>query len=247
MHLGVYMRIISWNCDRAFNAKCDRFIGFSEEVRNADIYVIQECGNPISYNNLGKSIFACNYIWIENKNGRNGLGVFAKPGISLSLLHWSNPTKSLFVPVQVNNNLVLLAVWTHLPYSESFRDYYGANCEKFNDNMVIIGDFNSNTFYSDGKPNTIFESIVRTLEKKGFYSAYHYQTREQHCQETVATHYTKRSGKVRPVHIDHCFISKNIVENNEIYYKVLGENDKQRDYWLDTCQSDHIPLLLNIH
>lgn len=72
------MKIVTWNCNRQFRTK------FTEIVEeDADIYVIQECEDPLKSKNEEYLEFAGdNYFWTgENKN--MGLGIFAKSDVKL--------------------------------------------------------------------------------------------------------------------------------------------------------------------
>lgn len=58
------MKIVSWNCNGKFREK----INFVKEL-DADIYVIQECENPIFCSNNDYKNFTSNYFWTgKNKN-----------------------------------------------------------------------------------------------------------------------------------------------------------------------------------
>lgn len=67
------MKIISWNCNGAFRKKFDYI-----SILNADIYIIQECENPVESKDQKYQEWAANYIWIgDHKN--KGLAIFARP------------------------------------------------------------------------------------------------------------------------------------------------------------------------
>lgn len=58
------MKIVSWNCNGKFREK----FNFIKKL-DADIYVIQECENPIFCSNNDYKNFASNYFWTcKNKN-----------------------------------------------------------------------------------------------------------------------------------------------------------------------------------
>ena len=60
---GVEMKIVTWNCNGYFS---ERFPAILEE--NADIYVIQECENPLIIDSEKYNDFASNYYWVgENQ------------------------------------------------------------------------------------------------------------------------------------------------------------------------------------
>ena len=84
------MKIISWNCNRAFRNKFSII-----QKYDADIYVIQECENPKKYPKEF-SRFLTNYVWCgENEN--QGLAVFAKPNVKIEKNDWPvYPPSSFF-------------------------------------------------------------------------------------------------------------------------------------------------------
>ena len=144
------MRIVTWNCNGAFRKKFEHISDF-----NADIYIIQECENPIDAKDKKYQEWAENYIWIgDNKN--KGLAIFAKPEIKLAKLEWTNHfndhTVKHFLPCKVNADFNLLAVWTHKNSSPNFGyigqlwKYLQINKGQLN-TSIIAGDFNSNTIW----------------------------------------------------------------------------------------------------
>jgi exonuclease III len=100
------MKIVSWNCNGALRRKMQQL-----STLEADIYVIQECEDPKPspvqvYKDWGK-----NYLWI-GKNKRRGIGIFAKPDISLELMTIDSGRLEYFLPCLANKSFFLLAVWT---------------------------------------------------------------------------------------------------------------------------------------
>lgn len=53
------MKIITWNCNGAFRKKYEAI-----SALDADVYIIQECEDPIQTKDQGYKDFASNYIWI---------------------------------------------------------------------------------------------------------------------------------------------------------------------------------------
>lgn len=112
------MKILSWNCNGAVRRKYDTLEKF-----DADILVIQECENPLFSNDKNYIAFAENHVWVgENKN--RGLGIFAKPNISIEKLNWSNAYEDhevkKFLPVLINGKQKLVGVWTYYNNSPTF-------------------------------------------------------------------------------------------------------------------------------
>lgn len=142
------MKIVTWNCNGALRKKFEYILDF-----NADIYIIQECENPVESKHKKYQEWAGNYIWIGDSKNK-GLGIFAKQEIEIKKHNWSNQFKDHsvkhFLPCRINNDFDLLAVWTHRNNSPNFGyigqlwKYLQVNKSKLNTTM-IAGDFNSNS------------------------------------------------------------------------------------------------------
>ena len=234
------MKIASWNCNGAYRNKFHFLSGL-----NADIHVIQECENPKTSDVLEYKEYATNHIWYGSKRDINkGIGVFAKPEISLGELEWSNPHSSLFIPVNVNNTFILLAVWTTIDpyYIGEYIDYQNENIDRYNNDMIIIGDFNSGVKFDTKKGVNEERSHITTvkiLSALGLSSAYHVTKDEKQGSESLPTFYWHRKVEFYS-HIDYCYVNKDRI----ISFNVLGDTERSRDYWLQ--YSDHIPLILDI-
>src|SRR5690625_4788610 len=129
------MKIISWNCNGKFREK-HKII----QKLNADIYVIQECENPELTKNKEYQEFGKNYLWF-GKNKNKGLGIFASKDILLENNHWETHYLRNFISARINGSFNLLAVWTGKPYIEEYCVYQSIHIDKYNDEMIIIGDF----------------------------------------------------------------------------------------------------------
>lgn len=108
------MKIVTWNCNGAFRKKY-------QEIENlgADIYAIQECENPENAKGEYEN-WASSYIW-HGENKHKGLGIFAHNGIDIQRLNWQDNGLQLFLPVRINNQFNLVAVWTKRANSPTFR------------------------------------------------------------------------------------------------------------------------------
>ncbi len=165
------MRIVSWNCCGKFREKFTKLTEL-----DADIYVIQECENPETATHQEYKKFAENALW-QGYTPSRGLGVFPRSSLSVKQLGWENCLLRHFMPVAING-LTLLAVWACRPYIEEYAIYQAIHYDKFNSEMVVIGDLNSNKIW-DKKSARIpsgrsHSDVVSRLAQKGLRSAYHY-------------------------------------------------------------------------
>ncbi len=231
------MKIITWNCNGAFRKKFEYISDL-----NADIYIIQECENPIESKDDKYQEWAKNYIWIgDNKN--KGLAVFAKPEIRLEKLEWTNQYREHFVkhflPCKINEDFNLLAIWTHRNNSPNFGyigqlwKYLQINKDKLN-KSIILGDFNSNSKWDQWDRWWNHSDVVNELKELGIESFYHKFTSEPQGQETKPTLYFQRKLE-RPYHIDYIFGTQNFTER--IIQIEIGKFDK----WIGI--SDHMPII----
>ncbi len=234
------MKIVTWNCNGAFRKKFENI-----SALNADVYVIQECENPIESKDKKYQEWAVNHIWIgDNKN--KGLAVFAKPEIRLERLEWTNQFRDHlvkhFLPCKINEEFNLLAVWTHRNNSPNFGyigqlwKYIQINKDKLNDS-IIVGDFNSNTIWDEWDRWWNHSDVVNELEQLGIESFYHKFKREPQGKETKATLYFQRK-LTRPYHIDYIFGSQKFIN------RIINIEVGQFDNWI--VFSDHMPIISEI-
>jgi len=220
------VKIVSWNCNGKFREKFQHIQHF-----NADICIIQECENPEKYPNTDYSLFAKNCMWIgENEN--KGLGVFAKENVIIENKNWKSFCLRHFLPVRVNNEFDLLAVWACKPYIEEFYVYQSINFDKFSSDMLIIGDFNSNAMWDKKHETRTHTAVVDKLSSLGLVSIYHAHNNEFHGAETQKTFFLYRHQD-KGYYIDYAFASMSTVTKFEI---------ADCNEWLKF--SDHLPIVL---
>lgn len=86
-------------------------------------------------------------IWEKGAN-RKGVLVFAKPDVKLEKMEWDSFGMRVFIPIMINDSFPLIAVWTTKPaYIEEFYIWQLVNSGRINEDVVIIGDFNSNAVW----------------------------------------------------------------------------------------------------
>ena len=231
------MKIVTWNSNGYFS---ERFPAILEE--DADIYVIQECENPLIIDSEEYTDFASNYFWV-GENQYYGLGIFAKDKVKLELMDLDAKGLRYFIPVNVNDDFNLLGVWTNpdmdgtktIYYPKEITKYYEEHKDSgfFNEDMIICGDFNCDVRLKGTHAKNVYE-VIEKLSECGLVDIYHHLTNEKEGEETKPTFYMYRHLD-KPYHLDHIFSSSDKVKDLEI-----GDADK----WLQL--SDHVPLIFKI-
>jgi len=231
------LKIVTWNCNGGFRKKFEKIFEL-----DADIYVIQECEDPIRANHPNFQSWAKNHLWIgESKN--KGLGIFVKEGIKLELLDWSDKyldhTVKYFLPCRINRSFNLLGVWTHrnnspnFGYIGQFWKYFKINGESMKDSF-IVGDFNSNVIWDEWDRWWNHSDVVRELGHIGLESLYHKFHGEHQGKESIPTLYFRKS-KAQFYHIDYIFGPNNLLPSLSKF-----EIGKHED-WL--YFSNHMPIV----
>lgn len=231
------LKIVSWNCNGKFREKFKEII---EE--DADIYVIQECEDPEQSTDEEYREFAGeNYFWTGNLHYK-GLGIFAKEDITLEEIE-TNGEFEYFIPLRVNDSFNLLGLWAMgknkekglNPYVEMIIDFFDANEELFDENLVMCGDFNSSVVFNDHHPKAKNHTVLNeNLESKNLFSVYHAQSGDEQGNEKAMTFYLTRHLN-KPFHLDFVYAGDNVVKEFDIldHYK-----------WITV--SDHLPLVFKI-
>lgn len=222
-------KIVSWNCNGKFREK---FKEITEE--DADIYVIQECENPAeSIDEDYREFAGDNYIWTGHLHYK-GLGIFAKEDIELEKIEYDGVFEH-FIFVRVNDSFNLLGVWAMPKYVEMIHDFFDANEELFDENMVMCGDFNSSVVFNYHHPKAKNHTeLNRKLESKNLKSVYHDLTGDEQGSEKSMTFYQARHLN-NPFHLDFLYAGENMVKEFEIL-----------DHYKWITLSDHLPLVFKI-
>ena len=233
------MKIITWNCNMAFRKKAEHILAYKP-----DILIIPECEHPDKLK-LSIGIPApTDTLWFGN-NQNKGLGIFSYGDFRFKLMDSHNPDLKLIVPVVVTGGryeFTLYAIWAYNPYDKDGRyveqvwkaihhyDQYLSN-----EQVILVGDFNSNTIWDKKHRAANHSNVVKRLEEMGIYSSYHLHHRQTQGQEIHPTLYMYRH-KDKPYHIDYCFVSAGLI--NRIKSVEIGEYD----FW--TRHSDHVPVIV---
>lgn len=230
------MKITSWNCNLRLRGKYEKLIKFDERQAVSDIYVIMECENPETTNDIKYKQLLSNGFW-KGANDNKGLAVFSpNPNIKLELLDWPGNECKYFLPIRVNDSFTLVGVWSCNPYCKMFYEYLDSVYDYIEDDVLFIGDFNSNVRFdkASGKSAKTWRNCVTRINAKGLVDVYNYLNKEEEGQETTPTFFMYRHLN-NPYHIDHCLANPNIIST----MKVLVN-----PYWL--TESDHLPLVVEV-
>jgi exonuclease III len=236
------MTIITWNCNMAFRKKAAAILPFQP-----DILIVPECEHP------DKLIFPAgvakptDILWF-GKNQHKGLGIFSYSDFRFSVHDNHNPALQLIVPIAATNgrmNLNLLAIWANNPtdpdgqYVEQVWKALQHYDSLLRDtNTILAGDFNSNTIWDKKRRESNHSNVVKRLEEKGIFSAYHLFHQQIQGQEAHPTLYLYRH-QTRPYHIDYCFVSADLAP--KIQSVIIGDYD----FWMR--YSDHVPVIVRIN
>lgn len=187
------MKILTWNCNGAFRKK----IELLKEI-DADIYIIQECESEEKSQGTYDS-WLPNRIW-KGHNKNKGLGVFAKEQFKLEQLYWEDSNLELFLPLKINDDFQLLAVWTKYANSPTFQ-YIGQlwkylqlhNTAIATKATIICGDLNSNAQWDVWDRWWNHSDVVNQLKTMNIHSLYHELTNEEQGKEKNSTFFMNRN------------------------------------------------------
>lgn len=223
------IKIVSWNCNGKFREKFNEII---EE--DADIYVIQECEDPSQSTEEEYREFAGeNYFWTGHLHYK-GLGIFAKEDVKLEKIEINGEFEH-FIALRVNDSFNLLGVWAMPKYVEMIHDFFDANEDLFDENLVMCGDFNSSEVFNYHHPKAKNHTeLNKKLEGKGLVSVYHDTTGDEQGNENEMTFYQARHLN-NQFHLDFVYAAENVVKEFEIL-----------DHYRWVTVSDHLPLVFKI-
>lgn len=187
------MKILTWNCNGAFRKK----IELLKEI-DADIYIIQECESEEKSQRTYDS-WLPNRIW-KGHNKNKGLGVFAKEQFKLEQLYWEDSNLELFLPLKINDDFQLLAVWTKYANSPTFQ-YIGQlwkylqlhNTAIATKATIICGDLNSHAQWDVWDRWWNHSDVVNQLKTMNIHSLYHELTNEEQGKEKNSTFFMNRN------------------------------------------------------
>ena len=208
---------------------------------NPDLVIIPECEHPDRLKNLANPT---DIIW-QGENINKGLGIFSYNDYRIKLLEIHDPTVRNILPISVTKgsiNFNLLAVWAYNPLDRDYN-YIGQVWKAINlyemllknQDVIIVGDFNSNVFWDKLKRKTNHSMVVQKLAELNIFSTYHIlesleQGKERHPTFFMYHHEDK------PYHIDYCFASSGFLKNLQSFE--IGAYQEWHKY------SDHSPIIV---
>ena len=151
----------------------------------------------------------------------------------------------MIIPITVSNgqfDFTLFAIWANNPKDPDGQyvtqvwkaiNYYETLIT--NNQTILIGDFNSNTIWDKPRREGNHSTVVKRLEDKGIYSAYHTYFNQMQGSEQHPTLYMYRR-KEHPYHIDYCFASAQMIAH--LKSVEVGEYEFWKNY------SDHVPVIV---
>ena len=231
------MILVSWNCGGALRNK---FSALQDLL--PDVSIVQECEDPSRSTSDAYKEWAGNYLWVgANKN--RGLGVFAKPHISIEPVALKSDGLETFLPCRLQHSILLVGVWTRQTDSYDFR-YIGQLWKYLqlhktllgSTRSVVIGDLNSNVIWDRRHSVSNHSDVVRELAKIGLESAYHKVRSVPQGDEPDPTFFLQRNLK-KPYHIDYAFLPAAWMLSCTVE---IGDSANWLEY------SDHMPLRVKI-
>lgn len=230
------MKIISWNCKKYYSSKAKLIL-----MDNPDIVIVAECENPELFKYENDFIRPTDSVWFSDPEADRGIGVFSYSDYKLKLLDIHNVNHKYILPVAVTNkdfNFILFAVWTYEPYLKQLWNAIKYYDNLLKGNVIIAGDFNSNSKWDKNHKVDSHSDLVKHLESKNIFSLYHTFKKEKQGEETLPTfHWYHHENK--PFHIDYCFASFNFM--NRLQNIEIGHFKDWSKY------SDHMPLTITFN
>ncbi len=237
------MKIIEWNCQGAFRNKNEQIFSL-----NPDILIVAECENEekLKFGTLTPE--PNDFLWYGD-NSNKGIAVFSYSDYKFELMKEFNPDFKYILPIRVTgrqSSFILFAVWTVPNEDNKEAKYIGQVCLAIdyysnffqNDDIILIGDFNSNEILDRRNKIGTHMDVVNKLKEMKVTSLYHDKTGLKHGSEESPTFFLQRN-KLKPFHLDYCFVSEKFLDNNFSF--TIGDVDD----WISI--SDHLPIVVDIH
>lgn len=222
------MKIISYNINLFNQQKIERILQY-----DADIYIIPEiaCSSRVTLPE------GYHMEWTGDIPHK-GLGIIWKSSVKVEIPTWFNPEHRYFLPLMVENKLII-AAWPTTTKHNSPMKYPEIAMKAFQEYApyikqfptIITGDMNCYKGQSGETKQYSIQAICDFLRNMNLISAYHDMKGETLGNESCATYY-HQFKETQPFFIDYTFSSIPL----KSYH--LGEWDKDL--------SDHVPQIIEI-
>ncbi|NPV54927.1 MAG: endonuclease/exonuclease/phosphatase family protein [Firmicutes bacterium] len=232
------MRVITWNCNRAFRKKSKRIVDL-----NPHIVVVPECENPGMTRDGDWISDFDGWRWFGDNN-HQGVGVFVRRKVKIAECSWFDPEIRYIRPFHVDYQgfeFNMIAVWANNTKSPTFQ--YIGQVWKFlqafekeitANQSLFLGDFNSHIQWDVPDRWWNHSDVVAILRKNGIESLYHHFHGIEHGAEAEPTLYLQRN-KGKPYHVDYVFASRAFIDS------VRNVSVGRWDEWIG--ESDHMPII----
>ena len=177
-----------------------------------DFAVIQECENRSILEKFKNEINYSDILWYgQNKNKGLCILTFDKYCIKNKI---QKEEFKYVLPVQIGNDISsmnLIAVWTQFVNKNIYESYVVQAARAFQyykkvleeEDIFIIGDFNSNSIWDNESPKEYTHSqMVDLLKQEKIESIYHFIKNEKHGKETIPTLFFQKNKK-KPYHMSN--------------------------------------------
>ena len=222
------MKILTYNINLSSQEKIDKVLRFE-----ADVYILPEvaCRAQVKLPN------GYQMEWIGDFPHK-GLGVIWKSGIKTGVPEWFNPKHQYFLPLLIDDKLIIAAWPTTTEHNKPMKypqiamaalQEYAPYIKEYP--TVITGDMNCFKGKSGETKQLSIQTILSFLGEMGLVSSYHDRTGEALGNETKATYY-HQFKESQPFFIDYTFT------NIPIKSYELGEWHKML--------SDHVPQFIEL-
>jgi hypothetical protein len=231
------MRLVVWNCRMALH-RPEKWNALT--ALRPDVAVVPESPNPNLSRMAGVLHTTRAHAWAPSPT-KKGLAVYSFDEYGLSALTRATARDDT-LPVRVTGpgtSFVLIAVWANKPrYVEHLHDALDAYESLVRtDDVVMAGDFNSNSIWDQPHGDRCHSRLVARLEAIGLASAYHSKRAELQGAETEKTFFSTARGKGQ-YHIDYVFLPRSWLP------RVIQCSIGRREPWLSL--SDHCPMMVEV-
>jgi exodeoxyribonuclease III len=231
------MQLIVFNSNMAYRKKAEIISALAP-----DILIVPECENKERLVFSDNVQLPTDFFWYGELPSK-GIGIFSYTDYKIKVLKVHNPDFKYVLPLSICNAkcaFTVLAIWTQKPEKHDGYVQHIWNAIHYydklldNENVIIAGDFNSNSIFD--KRGRVFNhsNVVKHLEAKNIFSTYHHFFKEEQGAEQQPTLYLQRKIE-KPFHLDFSFVSKKLLD------KLTNVEVGKFEDWIK--YSDHMPVM----